>query len=202
MGLGWWIPSDCQHPEFVEQPRPSSQSATVQFGSTHASGTQTPAHEEFLSAALQEVAQTTGSHPLTPETSETPITSRILEAAIAGYSFTLDTEAECLSAAVPRIQRLSAGITESEHLSMADPQISTTIIPQTQNPAPVNGGGLFGAPPEAFNGDRAKAKEYMRSFKRWWALNEEKPVFSIPYKRVALCLCYMKGAKVEDWAEQ
>jgi hypothetical protein len=85
---------------------------------------------------------------------------------------------------------------------MADPQISTTFIPQTQNPAPVNGGGLLGTPPEAFNGDRAKAKEYMCSFKHWWALNKEKPVFSIPYKRVALCLSYMKGAKVKDWAEQ
>ena len=135
---------------------------------------------------------------MTPETSETPITSQILEAAVAGYSFTLNIEAECLSVAAPRIQCLSAGITESEHLSMADPQISTTIIPQTQNLAPVNGGGLFGAPPEAFNGDRAKAKEYMHSFKHWWAVNEEKPVFSIPYKRVTLCLSYMKGAKVED----
>jgi hypothetical protein len=144
----------------------------------------------------------TGSHPLTPETTETPITSQILEAAVASYSFTLDIEAECLSAAAPRIQCLSVGITESEHLSMADPQISTTFIPQTQNPAPVNGGGLFGAPPEAFNGDRAKAKEYMRSFKCWWALNQENAVFSIPYKRVALCLSYMKGAKVEDWVEQ
>jgi hypothetical protein len=194
-------PSDCQHPDFIEQPGPSSQSATVQIGSTHALGTQTPAHEEFLSAALQEVARTTGSHPLTPETSETPITSQILEVAVAGYSFTLDTEAECLSAAAPRIH-LSVGIIESEHLSMADPQISTSFTPQTQNPPLVNGGGLFGAPPEAFNGDRAKAKEYMHSFKRWWALNKEKPVFSIPYKRVALCLSYMKGAKVEDWAEQ
>jgi hypothetical protein len=137
---------------------------------------------------------------LTLETTETPITSQILEAAAAGYSFTLNTEAERLSAAAPGIQRLGAGITESKHLSMADPQISTTVIPQTQNLAPVNGGGLFGAPPEVFNGDRAKAKEY--SFKHWWALNEEKPVFSIPYKRVALCLSYMKGAKVEDWAEQ
>ena len=172
--------------------------ATVQLGSTHTSETQTPAHKEFLSAALQEVARTTGSHPLTPETTKTPITSRILEAAVAGYSFTLDTEAERLSAAAPGIQRLSVGITGSEHLSMADPQISTTTIPQTQNPALVNGGGLFGAPPEAFNGDRAKAKEYMHSFKCWWALNEEKPVFSIPYKRVALCLSYLKGAKVED----
>jgi hypothetical protein len=170
--------------------------ATIQLGSTHASGTQTLAYEEFLSTAIQEVAQMTGSHPLTSETTETPITSRILEAAVAGYSFTLDTEAECLSVAAPRIEHLSAGITESEHLSMVDPQISTTII--SQNLAPVNGGGLFGTPPEVFDGNRAKAKEYMCSFKHWWALNEEKPVFNIPYKRVALCLSYMKGAKVED----
>jgi hypothetical protein len=92
------------------------------------------------------------------------------------------------------------GITESEHLSIADPQISTTII--SQNPALVNGGGLFSTLPEVFNGNRAKAKEYMHSFKCWWALNEEKLVFNIPYKRVALCLSYMKGTKVKDWAEQ
>jgi hypothetical protein len=128
---------------------------------------------------------------LTPETQEAPITSQILDAAIASYSFTLETEAERLSAAVP----------ESEHLSMADPQISTTLIPQTQNLAPSNGQGLFGAPLEVFDGNRAKAKEYMRSFKRWWALNEEKTVFDIPYKRVTLCISYMKGPKVEDWAE-
>jgi hypothetical protein len=56
-------------------------------------------------------------NPLAPETTETPIASQIFEAAIAGYSFTLETEAE----------RLSTAAIESKHLSMADPQISTTI---------------------------------------------------------------------------
>jgi hypothetical protein len=65
----------------------------------------------------------------------------------------------------------------------------------------MNGNSLFGTLPEVFDGNRAKAKEYMRSFKCWWALNEEKTVFNIPYKRVALCISYMKGPKVEDWAE-
>jgi len=32
-------------------------------------------------------------------------------------------------------------------------------------------------------------------------LNEEKTVFNIPYKRVTLCLSYIKGPKVKDWAE-
>jgi hypothetical protein len=115
---------------------------------------------------------------LTPEIQETSITSQILDAAVAGYSFTIDIEVEHLSAAIP----------ESEHLSMADPQISTPIIPQIQNLAPMNGNSLFGTPPEVFDGNRAKVKEYMCSFKCWWALNEEKTVFDIPYKRVALCL--------------
>ena len=127
---------------------------------------------------------------MTPETPEAPITSQILDAAVAGYSFTIETEAECLSVAV----------LESEHLSMADPQISTTIT-QPQNPAPSNSNTLFGAAPEAFDGNRVKAQEYMRSFKRWWTLNEEKTIFDILYKRVALCLSYMKGPKVEDWVE-
>ena len=112
---------------------------------------------------------------MAPETSESPITSQIFEAAVAGYSFTLETEAEHLSAAA----------IESEHLSMADPQISTTVT-QPQNPAPTNGNTLFGAPLEAFDGDREKAKEYMHSFKCWWTLNEEKAIFNIPYKWVAL----------------
>jgi hypothetical protein len=191
LGVGWWIPSDNQHPDFVAQPGPSSQSATAQPESVQASGTQTPAYKEFLSAATHHVAQISGTLPLTPETQEAPITSQILEATIAGHSFTLKSEAGHLSAAVP----------ESEHLSMADPQISTTVFPQTQNLAPLNGQGLFGAPPEVFDRNRVKAKEYMRSFKCWWALNEEKTVFDIPYKWVALCISYMKGPKVEDWAE-
>ena len=95
---------------------------------------------------------------MTPETQEAPITSQILDMAIAGYSFTLESEAE----------RLSVAVAESEHLSMADPQISTTLIPQTQNPAPINGNSLFGTPPEVFDGNRAKAKEYMHSFKHRW----------------------------------
>ena len=34
-----------------------------------------------------------------------------------------------------------------------------------------------------------------------WTLNKEKTVFDIPYKWVALCLSYIKGLRVKDWAE-
>jgi len=56
LGVGWWIPSDNQHPDFVVQPRPSSQLATAQPESIQASGTQTPAYKEFLSVATHHVA--------------------------------------------------------------------------------------------------------------------------------------------------
>jgi hypothetical protein len=46
----------------------------------------------------------------------------------------------------------------------------------------MNGNSLFGTLLEIFDGNRVKAKEYMHSFKRWWALNEEKTVFDNPYK--------------------
>ena len=39
------------------------------------------------------------------------------------------------------------------------------------------------------------------SFIRWWKLNKEKAVFDQPYKHMALFLNYMRGPKVEDWAD-
>ena len=41
----------------------------------------------------------------------------------------------------------------------------------------------------------------MRSFKHWWHLNNEKAAFNIPYKHIALCISYIIGRKVEDWAD-
>jgi hypothetical protein len=65
-----------------------------------------------------------------------------------------------------------------------------------------NGGGLHGNPPEIFDGNRSRTKEFMRAFTRWWRLNINKPVFEQPYKRVALCLNYIRGKNVEDWTDE
>jgi hypothetical protein len=82
--------------------------------------------------------------------------------------------------------------------------VGTTI---TQNPAPAaalsnGGGGLYGTPPALFTGDRNKSKDFMRAFNRWWKLNKEKPIFSQPYKHVALFLNHLRGLNVEDWANE
>ncbi len=82
-------------------------------------------------------------------------------------------------------------------------EANTTITQNPQNtPALSNGTSLLGSPPTPFDGDRDKAKEFMRSYKRWWRLNDEKPAFAIPYKWVALCISYIRGKKVEDWADE
>jgi len=80
------------------------------------------------------------------------------------------------------------------HLTAGTTVMSTTLVV-----AP-NEGGLFGSSPEAFSGNRTKSKEFMHSFIRWWKLNKEKAVFDQPYKCIALFLNYMRGPKVEDWA--
>ncbi len=80
---------------------------------------------------------------------------------------------------------------------------AATMI-MTQNPpdapAPLNGNSLLGSPPKPFDENRDIAKEFMHSYKRWWRLNNEKAAFTILYKWVALCISYIHGKKVEDWA--
>jgi len=84
-------------------------------------------------------------------------------------------------------------------LAEANTMITTQNPPDA--PAPLNRNSLLGSPPKPFDGNRDIAKEFMCSYKRWWRLNDEKPAFKIPYKRVVLCISYIHGKKVEDWAD-
>ena len=177
MGLGWWHLADTQHPNFIEQPRPSSQSATIQ--SPEPISRTTSQYKEFAAGALHYVATLQGPHPLEPETQHAPVTEAIYLAAASGHPIPTETQ--------PAMSHLTAGTTV------------TGTTPAITGAA--NGGGLFSSLPEAFSGDRSKSKEFMHSFIRWWKLNKEKAVFNQPYKCVALFLNYMRGPKVEDWAD-
>ena len=59
--------------------------------------------------------------------------------------------------------------------------------------------GLRGHPPEIFDGDRTKAKKFMKEFTLWKLCNLNNEALSIPFSRVALCLSYIKGPNVDDW---
>ncbi len=126
---------------------------------------------------------------MTLEPKEPELATAILKTALAGRTFELPSL---------ETQLLELYITAPVMLAEAN----TTIT--TQNPldtlAPLNGGGLLGSPPKPFDGNRDTTKEFICSYSRWWKLNDEKPTFKIPYKQVALCLSYIYGRKVEDWA--
>ena len=58
---------------------------------------------------------------------------------------------------------------------------------------------MKGHPPEVFDGDRAKAKKFMKEFTLWKLCNLNNKALSLPFLRVALCLSYIKGQNVDDW---
>jgi len=180
-GLGFWAETDPQHPNYTVGARPSSQSAGPQISRTQS--TQSEPHEESLSGGLHHIVTLSGMHPLAPETQNAPLTQHLYDTAAAGGKVPTN-----IAPLAPHIDIMS-GITAS-----------TTVI---QNPAPPTapgngGGGLYGTSPALFTGDRNKSKDFMRAFNQWWKLNKEKPVFSQPYKRVALFLNHLRGLNVED----
>ena len=59
--------------------------------------------------------------------------------------------------------------------------------------------GLRGHPPEVFDGNRAKAKKFMKEFTLWKLCNLNNEALSTPFSQVALCLSYIKGPNVDDW---
>jgi hypothetical protein len=90
--LGYWCPTNPDHSEYIVASRktgPSSQSAITRMESTHTStlGTQTPAHEGFLSATVSSVAKIQEDHLLTPETQTPELTQRIEAATLARATF-------------------------------------------------------------------------------------------------------------------
>jgi hypothetical protein len=63
----------------------------------------------------------------------------------------------------------------------------------------VTDGGLKGEGPEKYQGDKDKAREFMRDFVIWWMQNKNNRAFRTPLSRIALFLGKMKGVKVTDW---
>ena len=128
---------------------------------------------------------------MTLEPKEPALTTAILQSTLAGGTFELPT----LETQLPELY-----VTAPAMSAEANTTITTQNPPDA--PAPLNGNSLLGSPPKPFDGNRDIAKEFIHSYKRWWRLNDEKVAFKIPYKRVALCISYIHGKKVEDWADE
>jgi hypothetical protein len=70
---------------------------------------------------------------------------------------------------------------------------------EDEDPKHITDGGLKGEGPEKYQGNRDKAREFMRDFVLWWMMNKNNRAFQNPLSHVALFLGKMKGTKVTDW---
>jgi hypothetical protein len=82
-------------------------------------------------------------------------------------------------------------------------EVAATITAPPDKPA-TNGGksSLSGVPPPMFNGDRDKSELFLDKFLGYELINANAKQFTTPYLKVALCLSYITGPKVDAWAKQ
>jgi len=74
----------------------------------------------------------------------------------------------------------------------------TTPTPPTES-KPANGNrALSGVPPPMFNGDRDKSEHFLDKFTSYEIVNGDARQFTTPYLKVALCLSYFNGPKVDN----
>lgn len=74
-----------------------------------------------------------------------------------------------------------------------------TVTPEDATTKGTTDGRLKGDGPEKYQGDRDKAREFMRDFVLWWMMNKNNRAFQNPLSCIALFLGKMKGIKVSDW---
>ena len=65
-----------------------------------------------------------------------------------------------------------------------------------------NNRALSRVPPPMFNGDRDKSETFMDKFISYELVNGDAKQFTTLFLKVALCLSYFNGPKVDAWARQ
>jgi len=89
-------------------------------------------------------------------------------------------------AAAPRMERVAA--------------TTSSAPPPPSNPPNGASRALSGVPPPIFNGDRDKSELFLDKFTSYEIINGDTKQFTTPYLKVALCLLYLNGPKVDAWA--
>src|SRR5712675_2862972 len=76
----------------------------------------------------------------------------------------------------------------------------TTPVPPAENKMSNGNRSLSGVPPPIFNGDRDKSELFLDKFMSYEIVNGDSCQFTTPFLKVALCLLYMNGPKIDSWA--
>lgn len=61
---------------------------------------------------------------------------------------------------------------------------------------------MKGAPPAVFDGTRTKTQQFMTEFQLWWMINSKSEVMTEAFQRIALCLSFIRGPKVDNWVAE
>jgi len=79
---------------------------------------------------------------------------------------------------------------------------ATMSAPAPPVDPPSNGGSraLSGVPPPIFNGDRDKSELFLDKFMSYEIGERRQQAVHHPFLKVALCLSYMNGPKIDSWA--
>jgi len=83
--------------------------------------------------------------------------------------------------------------------------IGATVTTPTNPTEKANGHSiraLSGVPPPMFNRDRDKSETFLDKFTSYELVNRDSKQFTTPFLKVALCLSYFNGPKVDAWARQ
>src|SRR6266850_1431272 len=63
-------------------------------------------------------------------------------------------------------------------------------------------GAMEGQSPTIFNRERSKTNQFMTEFQLWWMINSGAEEMNNPFQRIALCLSFIRGPKVDNWVEE
>src|SRR6266850_6141545 len=63
-------------------------------------------------------------------------------------------------------------------------------------------GAMEGQSPTIFDGERLKTNQFMTEFQLWWMINSGAEEMNNPFQRIALCLLFIRGPKVDNWVEE
>src|SRR5712675_2320193 len=103
------------------------------------------------------------------------------------------------TAAAPQPLEIAA----APHIEMEEVAATVTAPAPPAETKLANGNrALSGVPPPIFNGDREKSEHFLDKFMSYEIVNGDARQFTIPYLKVALCLSYLNGPKVDAWARQ
>src|SRR5712675_1450062 len=103
------------------------------------------------------------------------------------------------TAAAPQPLEIAA----APHIEMEEVAATVTAPAPPAETKLANGNrALSGVPPPIFNRDREKSEHFLDKFISYEIINGDARQFTIPYLKVALCLSYFNGPKVDAWARQ